>query len=62
MKKTKFLGLMALLALTGCSLTGQLENRLACSVAKDKLFVVSEYGPVGVASVISDKDRQVVCK
>ena len=57
-----FLSLMILLGLTGCSLTGQLENRLACSLAKDKLFVVSEYGPVGVATVISEKDRQVVCK
>lgn len=50
--------------LAGCNatLSGNLENRLACTVAGDKLFVVSEYGPVGVASQIADKDREKVCK
>lgn len=49
--------------LTGCaSLEGKLENRLACAVAGDRLFAVSEYGPVGITSRISEADRQVVCK
>jgi hypothetical protein len=55
--------LMCLLPLlAACSLTKELENRLACSVAKDELYVVSKYGPIGIASQISDKDREVVCK
>ncbi len=59
----RFLLLTAsLLLLSGCALTGEFENRLACSVAKDELYVVSKYGPVGIASQISDKDRAVVCK
>jgi hypothetical protein len=59
----KTLLLFALLALSGCStLTGQFENRLACSLANDELFIVSKYGPLGIASTISDKDRVVVCK
>ena len=54
---------LAALALSGCgTLDGKLQNRLACSVAKDKLFIVSEYGPVGIASTIADADRAVVCK
>ena len=48
--------------LTGCSLTGEFENRLACTVAKDELYVVSKYGAVGIASQIADKDREVICK
>lgn len=50
------------LALCGCAFDGQLQNRLACTVSKDKLFVVSEYGPIGVASAIADADRAAVCK
>lgn len=61
-KMKYFLLLTGLMLLSGCSLTKELENRLACSVAKDELYVVSKYGPVGIASIISDKDREVVCK
>jgi hypothetical protein len=46
----------------GCaSMEGQRDNRLACSVAGDKLYAVSEYGPIGISSRISDQDRQAVC-
>lgn len=56
------LALAAGMASTGCAtLEGKLDNRLACSVAGDKLFVVSEYGPIGIASAIADADRRRVC-
>ena len=57
-----FLSLMTAILLTGCSLTSELENRIACTVAKDELFVISQYGPVGIASKIAKQDREVVCK
>lgn len=54
---------LAAAALAGCAtLDVNLDNRLACTVAKDKLFVVSEYGPIGIASTIADADRREVCK
>lgn len=57
------LTLFAALALTGCTtLDGKLENRIACTVAKDKAFIVSEYGPVGISATVSPKDAAVVCK
>lgn len=60
--KIILIALFAVLA-SGCaSLDGKLENRLACSVAKDKLYAISEYGPVGLSATLSDKDRAVVCK
>lgn len=57
--------ILATLALTGCAsldLEGQLENRVACTVAKDKAFTVSEYGPIGITGKIADKDAAVICK
>jgi hypothetical protein len=55
--------LLAALALSGCaSLDGKLSNRVACTVAKDRAFVVSEYGPVGISAVIDPKDAAVICK
>lgn len=53
--------LIILATLTGCSVTGQLENRIACTAAKDKALYVSEYGPVGIASTIDAKDAAVIC-
>lgn len=56
------LSILLLVALTGCgTLDGKLQNRLACAVAGDQLFVISEYGPIGISSKISDKDRAVIC-
>ena len=57
--------LLALAApLSGCLATfdGKIDNRLVCTVAGDKLYMVSEYGPVGISSRISELDRKVVCK
>lgn len=55
--------LFALALLPGCATFdgAVLENRLACTVAGDKLFVISQYGPVGITSVIADQDRKKVC-
>jgi hypothetical protein len=62
MKRT--LIILATLALAGCaSLDGlTLDNRVTCTAARDKAFVVSEWGPVGISSVISPKDAEVICK
>jgi hypothetical protein len=66
MKRSLLLtALMSVAVLTsGClaTLDGKFENRVSCTVAKDKAFVVSEYGPVGIASKIADKDKDVICK
>lgn len=49
-------------ALAGCSsVSPNFENRLACTVAGDKLFVVSQYGVIGISSVVADADRRAVC-
>ena len=54
--------LAAALMLGGCAaLDGALANRLACSVAGDGAYMVSMYGPVGVASVIDARDARRVC-
>lgn len=54
--------LAAALMLGGCAaLDGALANRLACTVARDGAYVVSLYGPIGVASVISERDARRVC-
>lgn len=62
----KYIALITLAALAGCgSITSgigaQMENRIACTAAKDKLFVVSLYGPVGISSTIAEADRAVIC-
>lgn len=50
------------MVLSGCTTTsGVLDNRVACAVAHDKGFFISEYGPVGVAATIADQDRKVIC-
>lgn len=58
---------LAVAALAGCGsitsgISAQLENRVACTVAKDKLFSVSQWGPVGITATVSDKDREAICK
>lgn len=61
MRKT--LVALAVLILTGCAaLDGKLDNRVACTAAKDKAFVVSEWGPIGITGKLHDADRAVVCK
>lgn len=58
MKKVSIL--IAAVLLVGCNAT--MSNRIACTVAKDKGFFVSEYGPVGVSAVIDSKDAAAICK
>lgn len=49
--------------LSGCSsLSINLDNRVTCTAAKDKAFVVSQYGGVGIASTIAEADRAVICE
>ena len=48
-------------ALAGCG-TMNLDNRVACSVAKDSGFFVSLWGPVGISSTLAKQDAAVICK
>ena len=51
------------LTLAGCAtLEGKLDNRVVCTAAKDKAYVVSEWGPVGISAHVHDADRAVICK
>ena len=60
--KTYALFAMALAA-SGCaSLEGKLDNRVVCTLAGDKAYALSEYGPISVGSRVADEDRQVICK
>lgn len=55
--------LLAASSVAGCgSINVNLENRVACTVAKDKAFVVSQWGAVGISSNIAEPDRAVICK
>lgn len=59
----KLVLILAAALLAGCSsLSQSLENRLACAVAGDKAFTVSQYGPVGISSTIAAADTAVVCR
>lgn len=51
---------MALLA--GCATRPEwLENRVSCTAAGDRAYVDSMWGPVGIASIIADKDAAALC-
>lgn len=59
-KSCYFLGSLLILLLTsGCAGTklDTFDNRLSLSLAGDKLFINSMYGPLGITSEVSDKDR-----
>lgn len=58
MNKTLTTVVIAVALLSGCSAT--FTNRLACARGGDTAFVVSLYGPIGVASAIDSRD--VDCK
>lgn len=61
--KLSLIALAVLAMLSGCgSLDGILANRVACTVGKDKAYVVSAYGAIGIASTIDDADRAIICK
>lgn len=61
--RTKLLPMVfATVLLCGCATKpGRLDNRLTCTLAGDKAFVVSLYGPIGVTAEISKADSAVVC-
>lgn len=52
------------LALAGCGTIRPeaFENRIACTLAADGAFVVSMWGPVGVASKIAPRDARAACR
>jgi hypothetical protein len=55
--------LVVVLPMTGCgSLERQFENRLLCTMAKDRAMVASMWGPIGIASNVRDADAAVMCK
>ena len=55
--------LAVVLPLTGCaSIERQFENRILCTVAKDRAMVASMWGPLGIASNVRDADAAVVCR
>ena len=61
MPKTSILILaLSSIALSGCASMEALENRLAVTAAGDELLVVSKYGPIGIATKISNKDRDAL--
>lgn len=66
MKLTLLIGcLLMTLGLSGCGNLTQpsfLENRLMCTLSKDKAAVVSQWGPIGIASEIRKADTAVICK
>ena len=61
----KFLvSLFLVMSLTACGTLSNLDlsNRVACSVAKDRGFVVSMWQVFGIASDLDAKDTEVLCK
>lgn len=60
----KSFGILTLaLFLGGCaSFKGEFENRLACSASSDQAYLVSMYGPVGLATKVSASDIPNLCK
>lgn len=55
----KHLLLAALLLLTGCV---TMDNRVACTVAMDKAFFISQYGGLGISSEIAEADAEAICR
>lgn len=59
----KYSLLCLIVLLSGCStVAGTFDNRLTCSLAGDKAYVASLYGPIGVTAEIAAKDAKVICK
>lgn len=58
----KYAILILAFLLSGCStLSVNLDNRVACTAAHDKGFIVSQYGGVGLASTLATADANVIC-
>ena len=61
--KTLLILLLSIGVLSGCATKPSfLENRVVCTVAQDKAFVVSQWGPVGISGEIAKQDREVICR
>ena len=55
--------LVSLGALSGCATKPHfLDNRVVCTVAQDKAFAVSQWGPVGISAEIAEADTKVICQ
>lgn len=50
------------LFLAGCASPKWLDNRVACTVAKDEAHVLSKWGPVSIGSQVAAPDAAVLCK
>lgn len=60
--KKNVIALAAIAMLSACSsISVNLDNRVVCTAAKDKGFVISQYGGVGVASQIAAMDTAIIC-
>lgn len=60
--KNTVIVLAACTLLSSCSaIKLNLDNRVVCTAAKDKSFVISQYGGVGVSSEIAPADAAIVC-
>lgn len=60
----KYLILLVIcLGVSGCAnfRTEYLGNRITCTVAKDKAYVTSLWGIIGISSEIVSKDSKVIC-
>jgi uncharacterized membrane protein len=59
----KYFILVLVLALSGCAnfRTEYLGNRITCTVAKDKAYVTSLWGIIGISSEIVTKDSKIIC-
>lgn len=61
--KYSLLSIAVILSLSGCAnfRTEYLGNRVTCTVAKDKAYVTSIWGWLGISSEIVTKDTVVIC-
>jgi hypothetical protein len=49
--------------LSGCaSLDGNLDNRVTCTAARDKAYLVSEWWRFGISARVADIDAREICK
>jgi hypothetical protein len=58
-------GLVSTILLTGCGtvdfLKNNFSNDLACSLGDPQAWVISEYGPIGIASKIKESTSKKLC-
>lgn len=61
--KRSLLSVVVVLALSGCAnfRTEYLGNRVTCTVAKDKAYVTSLWGWIGISSELVSKDSKTIC-